>query len=171
MEQIGTSARTAMTPMIRIRQETGLNIGCRAGRISDCEGSTVAVLISNLHAATFESEQTSRTFLNEQDYENKHRNLCQDRAPEWLNHFADDPEAHSANNGTGKLANPPQHDHHEGVDDVVLTQVRTHVPDLGKRASAQTGNSCTEGESVAVDLPGTDSGARRHPAILRGGSI
>src|SRR3974377_2419137 len=95
MEQIGTSARTAITPMIRIRQETGLNIGCRAGSTSGCESSTVAVLISNLHATTFESEQTSRTFLDKQHDQNKHRDLCQNRTPEWLNHFADNPEAHS----------------------------------------------------------------------------
>src|SRR5258708_12098535 len=61
IEQIGTSARTPMTPMIRTRQETELNIGCRAGSTSGGDSSTVAVLISNLHATPFKSDQPSRT--------------------------------------------------------------------------------------------------------------
>src|SRR5271165_6303747 len=166
MEQIGTSARTAMTPMIRIRQETGLNIGCRAGRTSDCAGSTVAVFISNLHAPTFQSEQTSRTLLNEQHDQNKDRDLCQDRAPEWLDHFADDSEAHSTNDGSGQLPDAAQHHHHERIDNVVLTQIRTYIPNLGERASAQTCDPRAERESVAVDLPGSNAGACRHSAIL-----
>src|ERR1700726_2886947 len=109
MEQIGTSARTAMTMMIRTRQETGLNIGCRVGSISVGEGSTVAVLISNLHAATFESEQPSRAFLNEQHDQHKHRDLGQHCTPERLDHFAEDPEAHRANDGPGELADTAQH--------------------------------------------------------------
>jgi hypothetical protein len=105
MEQIGTSARTAMTMVIRIRQEIGLNIGCRAGSTSVGEGSTtVAVLISNLHAATFESEQPSRTFLNEQHNQYKHSDLGQHCTPERLDHFAEDPESHRANDGPGELA-------------------------------------------------------------------
>src|ERR1700693_1943895 len=130
MEQIGTSARTAMTTKIRIRQETGLNIGCRVGSISCGEGSTVTVLISNLHAAAFQSEQTSGTFLNEQNDQHQHRDLCQNRTPEWFNHFTNHSQAHSANDGTGELTDTAQHNHHERVDDVVLTQVRTHVSDL-----------------------------------------
>src|ERR1700736_4839473 len=122
MEQIGTSARTAMTVMIRTRQETGLNIGCRAGTISEGEGSIVTVLISNFHAAPFESKQTSRTLLNEQHNQHKHRDLCQDRAPERLDHFADDSEAHRPDDGAGELADTAQHYYHERVDDVVLAK-------------------------------------------------
>src|ERR1700733_3583613 len=101
MEQIGTSARTATTTKIRIRQETGLNIGCRVGRISCCEGSTVTVFISNLHAAAFQGEQAPRALLNEQNDQHQDRDFCQNRTPEWLNHFADHSQTHGADNGAG----------------------------------------------------------------------
>src|SRR4030095_10353464 len=96
---------------------------------------TKAGIRLGLNGAPLQGKQSLRPLLDEDDDEDEHRDLGEDRALPRLEELVRNPEAKRRIHGARELADTAQHHDHERVDDVALSEVRTHVPDLRERAA------------------------------------
>ena len=60
----------------------------------------------------------------------RNRNLAKNRAGKRLQELVRHAEDHGAEHGTPKITDAAKHDNHEGIDDVVLAEVRADIVDL-----------------------------------------
>src|SRR5438067_2150986 len=139
------------------------SIAAPAGRWS----GTNATGISRLNRATFQCEKALRSLLDEHDDEDQHGDLRQHRALPGFEEFVDDAEPERRIHGARELANAAQHDHHERVDDVALSEIRSDVADLRQRAPGETCNSRSEAEREHVDARSRTAERARPDPVLR----
>ncbi len=98
------------------------------------------------------------------------RDLREHRSGERLEELVQDAEPERADDRAGKLPDAAEHDRHERVDDVRLPEVRTDVPDLRQRDTAEPRDAGAEAERKRVDLRGAHAHAAGHRAVLRDGA-
>src|SRR5688572_28634516 len=97
-------------------------------------------------------KQTLRAALNEQDDEDEHSDLAEHGARQWLDQLLGHAEAERGGHGAGDAADPTEHHHHEGVEDVGLSQLGPDVGDLRERNTAEPSDPGAEAEGPHIDL-------------------
>src|SRR4051794_37836341 len=127
---------------------------------------TSAVFISSLHRATAQCEQTLRALLNERDDQHENQNLGRDRADVRFHELADDAQAQAGVERPGELPDATEHHHHEGIDDVRLSELGSDVADLGQCKPGQPGDARPERKRHHVYATRVDPDARSHRTIL-----
>jgi hypothetical protein len=68
--------------------------------------------------------------LNKQNDEHQYEDLAENGARVGFEEFVDDPECHGSDERAPQVSDTAEHDDHEAVDDVALSQVRRDVVDL-----------------------------------------
>ncbi len=66
----------------------------------------------------------------------------------------------------GQFADAARHDHHEGIDDVVLAQSGLDVADQCQGPSGDPGQTRTEGKGIRVHFSGRNAQAGAHVSVL-----
>src|SRR5205809_3342773 len=131
---------------------------------------TNAAGISRFNRTALQREQSLRPLLNEDDDEDEHGDFRQYRALPCLQELVDNAKTERRVDSARQLSDAAQHDHHERIDDIALTEVRTHVADLRQRASGETGDARAESKRKHVDAYGRDAERASHAAVLRDGA-
>src|SRR5436309_1993474 len=75
----------------------------------------------------------------------------QNGARERFEKLVGDPKRQSANQGSPKIADTAKYDHHERVDDVALSEIRTDIVDLRQRDTGDAGDPGSKSEGECVD--------------------
>src|ERR1700728_1761503 len=115
-------------------------------------------------------EHPSRPFLNEENDEHENGDLAKHRARIGLDELVGDTENEGADQRAPKIADAAEHNHHEAVDDVALTEIGADIVDLRQRHSGHAGNARAQAECESIDAAGADAHRSRHGAILRHGA-
>src|SRR4030095_2106821 len=151
------------TPRNRLCRAAGVapSRGCRATRSGQGWGW------SYLRAPAFDGEDALRPLLDEDDDEHEHRDLREHGAGPAFDELVEDAEPERRVDGASELPDPAHHDHHEGVDDVALPQVRADIADLRERAARQARDAGTEREGIGVDAAGVHAHARGDRPVRR----
>src|SRR5258708_32828347 len=97
---------------------------------------------SCFHSPALESEETSRTLLDEQDDEDEDGDLGEDGAGDRLEKLVGDTERKGADQCPPQVADSAKDHDHETVDDVALPEIRAHVVD---RRQCDAGDAANAG--------------------------
>src|SRR5215471_11086001 len=111
---------------------------------------------SRVGIASLRREQSGRPPLNEQDHEDEDEHLAEHRAHRRLDDLVEPADADGGQDAAGELAHAAGDDHHERVDDGVLAQFWSDVPDLGERAAGQSREPRAQRERAGVHPPRSD---------------
>src|SRR3977135_4556598 len=99
---------------------------------------------SCLDRPALEGEQTSRTFLDEQDDQHQDRDRAEHSACKWLKELVGHAECERADQRSPQIAHAAEHHHHETVDDVALAEIGADIVDLPDGHDGTPSNPGTE---------------------------
>ena len=116
--------------------------------------------------AALECEDPLRSLLNEEHDEHEHQDLSHDGTGEGFEELVDEPETERADDGTRELPDAAEHDDHERIDDVGLSELRSDVAELRDGDATETGDGRAEPERPGVDLSRRNAHRRGHGAVL-----
>src|ERR1700682_4138622 len=103
-------------------------------------GAKPTDMASRFNGAALERKQALRPLLDEDHDEDQNRDLGEHGARPRLEELVDDAQAERRIDSAGELADAAQHDHHERVDEIALSQIRADVADLRQRTAGTTTN-------------------------------
>src|SRR5690606_21222064 len=92
-----------------------------------------------LHKTAFDGKQTLWTFLNKQNHKHQENNFCQYRTNANFQGGTANTQTKRCKDCTPHLTNTTNHYHKEGINNVVLTQIR---PDITHLCQSTSGESC-----------------------------
>src|SRR6266853_4307725 len=122
--------------------------------------------ILNFDGSPLQGEHSLWAPLDEEDDEHEHGDLGEHCTLPGLEQLVGETQAQSGVHRAGELSHAAENHHHEGIDDVGLSEIGADIADLRQRAAGQAGNTRAQAEGQGIDARCGHADAGSHGAVL-----
>src|SRR5260221_8676922 len=122
--------------------------------------------ILSFDGSPLQGEHSPRAPLDEEDDGHEPGDLGEHGTLQGLAELVGETQAQSGVERAGELPYAAENPHHEGIDDVGVSEIGADIADLQQRAAGQAGNTRAQAEGQGIDARRGHADAGSHGAVL-----